>query len=259
MGQIRPFSRVCSGWGDPNSPLQQAGLVAARAPYSGDWLLALLITACGLRLDNEAVHIAVALKLGSEVGSPHSCRCGNMVDANGIHGLVSKNLPSHVARHHALNDCISRAFSAAGIPVKKEPAAWFAAMGSTMMVALLSNGMEVNLWHRMSQTAPRRLLHMWPLQVIQQELLLNKLLTENVPNALNSLQPMSFKSHGPLSEATGSFLVNLGRKISKRFGKPLETQCFNQSCTMKHSLSMTTHTRSHSKQLLTPWIFTIGV
>ena len=61
------------------------------------------------------VHIAVALRLGSEVGSSHSCRCGNMVDANGIHGLV-------LVRHHALNVCISHAFSASGIPVKKEPA-----------------------------------------------------------------------------------------------------------------------------------------
>jgi len=45
-----------------------------------------------------------------------------MVDANGIHGLVCKHVPSRVVRHHGLYDCISRAFSAAGIPVKKEPA-----------------------------------------------------------------------------------------------------------------------------------------
>jgi len=31
-------------------------------------------------------------------------------------------MPSHVVRHLALNDCTSRAFSAAGIPVKEEPA-----------------------------------------------------------------------------------------------------------------------------------------
>ena len=30
--------------------------------------------------------------------------------------------PSRVVRHHALNDCSSRAFGAAGIPVRKEPA-----------------------------------------------------------------------------------------------------------------------------------------
>jgi len=88
-------------------------------------------------------------------------------------------------------DCISRAFSAAGIPVKNQPA-WFAAMESTLMVALLFHGAEVNLWHGMSQSEPRRLLHTWPLQDVQQEPLLKKLLTENVPNTLNCLQPMSF-------------------------------------------------------------------
>jgi len=64
------------------SPFQRASLLAARATHSGDWLLALPITACGLRLDNEAVRIAVALRLGSELGSPHSCRCDSSVDAS---------------------------------------------------------------------------------------------------------------------------------------------------------------------------------
>ena len=77
-----------------------------------------------------------------------------MVDANGIHGLVSKHVPSRVVRHHALNVCISCAFNAAGIPVQKEPAAWFAEMESALMVAVLFHGVEVNLWHGMLQSAP---------------------------------------------------------------------------------------------------------
>ena len=40
----------------------------------------------------------------------------------GIHGLDCKYVPSRVVRHHALNDCNSRAFSPAGIPVKTEQA-----------------------------------------------------------------------------------------------------------------------------------------
>jgi len=38
-----------------------------------------------------------------------------------MHGFVCKHDSSPVVRHHALNECVSRAFSAAGIPVKKEP------------------------------------------------------------------------------------------------------------------------------------------
>ena len=52
------------------SPFQRACLlaVAAHAPHSGDSLLALLITACGLRLEDEAVRFAVVLpRLGSEL------------------------------------------------------------------------------------------------------------------------------------------------------------------------------------------------
>jgi len=60
--------------------------------------------------------------LGSELRSPHSCRCGSLVDATDTHSLVCKHVPSRVVRHRTLNACISRAFSAAGIPLKKEPA-----------------------------------------------------------------------------------------------------------------------------------------
>jgi len=49
------------------SPFQRACLLAARAPHSGDWLLVLPITACGLRLEDEAVRIAVTLTLNSGV------------------------------------------------------------------------------------------------------------------------------------------------------------------------------------------------
>ena len=42
---------------------QRAQFLAASAPHSGDWLLALPIASCGLRLDDEAIHVAVALRL----------------------------------------------------------------------------------------------------------------------------------------------------------------------------------------------------
>ena len=78
---------TCTSWlyteASRTSPFQRACLLAAQAPHSGDWLLALPITACGLRLEDEAVRIAVVLRLGSELGSPHTCRSGSLVDATG--------------------------------------------------------------------------------------------------------------------------------------------------------------------------------
>jgi len=39
---------------------QRASFLAAQAPHSGAWLLSLPVTNCGMRLDNEAVRVAVA-------------------------------------------------------------------------------------------------------------------------------------------------------------------------------------------------------
>jgi len=43
---------------------QKARYLASVAPHSGDWLLALPITSCGLRLDDEAVRVAIGARLG---------------------------------------------------------------------------------------------------------------------------------------------------------------------------------------------------
>jgi len=75
-----------------------------------------------LKLDDEAVRVAVGLRLGLNLCIPHQCRCGVPVDASGLHSFVCKQAPGKTARHQALNDVVARAFSAAGIPVSKEPA-----------------------------------------------------------------------------------------------------------------------------------------
>ena len=51
-------------------------LSRSRQTYSGDWLLALPIASCGLRLDDEAVRVAAALQLGLGLCAAHTCRCG---------------------------------------------------------------------------------------------------------------------------------------------------------------------------------------
>ena len=68
-------------------PRQKATFLAATAPHSGDWLSALPMASCGLRLDDESVRVAVALRLGLGVYVPHSCSCGQDVDAWGQHSL----------------------------------------------------------------------------------------------------------------------------------------------------------------------------
>ena len=42
-------------------------IIAASTHHSGDWLMALPITACSLCFDDEAVRVAVASRLGRDL------------------------------------------------------------------------------------------------------------------------------------------------------------------------------------------------
>ena len=59
-----------------STPAQLASFLAASSPHSGEWLQAMPISSCGLRLDDEAVRIGVGMWLGV----PHYC--GALVDAH---------------------------------------------------------------------------------------------------------------------------------------------------------------------------------
>ena len=100
---------------------QLASFLAASSPHSGDWLQAMPISSCGLRLDDEAVRIGVRLRLGLTLCVPHKCHCGALVDAQGLHGFVCKKASGRQARHHALNDLVALAVVSAGILCTKEP------------------------------------------------------------------------------------------------------------------------------------------
>ena len=96
-----------------NSPYSRASFLAACHQHSGDWLFAMPIASCGLKLDNEAVRVAVGLRLGLDFCVPHECHCGFRVDAYGVHSFVCKRAPGKTSRHHAFNDLIVRGFSSA--------------------------------------------------------------------------------------------------------------------------------------------------
>jgi len=119
---------------------QIARFLASVAPDSGDWLLALPVSSCGLRLADEAVRVAVALRLGVSVCIAHTCRCGAVADVQGLHSLVCKQAPSKAARHQAINDVIARAVTSAGIPVTKEP------VGLTRLGGKRPDGLILTPW-----------------------------------------------------------------------------------------------------------------
>jgi len=57
------------------------------------WLFALPIKPRGLCLDDEAVRIAVSVRLGMAICVPHNCHCGSSVDAHGLRSFVCRKAP----------------------------------------------------------------------------------------------------------------------------------------------------------------------
>src|SRR6218665_338307 len=99
-------------------PLHQGPWKASYASgsHSADWLNAMPVEACGLVLDNEAVRIAVGLRLGLSLCGPYRCQCGEMVGEKCYHGFVCRRSQGRSLRHHAVNDILWRALIKAEIP-----------------------------------------------------------------------------------------------------------------------------------------------
>jgi len=82
--------------------------------YYSSQHFALPIVNCGLRLNDEAVRVAVGMRLGLSLCVPHNCHCGTLVDAQCLQAMVCKKARGKIARHHVLHDIIWPAFGAAG-------------------------------------------------------------------------------------------------------------------------------------------------
>ena len=105
----------------PND-LARARLLAVSTRESGAWLNALSISSLGLRMDDNTIRVAVGLRLGSSLCSPHTYQhCEAEVDKQGIHGLSCKKSVGRHYRHSAINDILHRALSSAKVPSRLEP------------------------------------------------------------------------------------------------------------------------------------------
>ena len=81
------------------SSLDQARILAASAPHSGNWLHAIPTSNCGLLLENEELRIAVGLRIGAPLCLPYECVCSGTVDAFGHHCFVCKKGAGKQIRH----------------------------------------------------------------------------------------------------------------------------------------------------------------
>jgi hypothetical protein len=99
----------------------KARFLAAQSPHSGDWLHALPITAAGLRMSGEVLRIAAGIRLGTALCEKHTCKCGAIVESNGLHGFSCAKGAGRQQRHGMINDVLWRTFTRAKIPAIKEP------------------------------------------------------------------------------------------------------------------------------------------
>ena len=103
------------------SDIDKARLLAVKSDHGSEWIFALPISACGLRISNEAVRIAIGLRLGLNICEPHSCPCDLVADSKGINGLSCKRSAGRSIRHQKINDLFWRALRRADTPSIKEP------------------------------------------------------------------------------------------------------------------------------------------
>ena len=202
--------------------------------HSGDWLFALPIASCGLKLDDEAVRVAVGLKLWLDLCVPHECYCGSMVDARGVHSFVPKKAPGRTARHHALNDLIARGFGSVGFPVTKEPTGLFWTDGKR------PDGLTLVPWQNgktdVMVTCP--LAHSYVAGAAREAGSAAEIAAARKKDKYSSIdgrylfEPIAIETLGVHSTSARQLLSDLGRKISQCAGEVRETRFLFQRCSV---------------------------
>ena len=92
----------------------------------------------GLCMDDDSVRIAVGLRLGVPLASPHQCAlCGNHVDASGTHGLHRGRSAGRHPRHANMNAMLKTAIN---VPSILEPPGLFRTDGKRV------DGVTVTPW-----------------------------------------------------------------------------------------------------------------
>ena len=99
----------------------RARLLAVASPNAGAWLHALPCRNLGLCLSDRELRIAIGLRLGAPLVRRHTCVCGAVVDALGLHGLSCRRSAGRQRRHAQANDVLIRAIRAADVQAELEP------------------------------------------------------------------------------------------------------------------------------------------
>ena len=126
----------------PEEAVDKARLLALLESESNAWLHALPSRSIGTLLNNNVFRISVGLRLGLNICTPHTCRCGKLVDSKGTHGLSCKYSVGRLPKHAEMNEIIKRTMSTADVPCRLEPVGLVREDGKRV------DGMSLITWSR---------------------------------------------------------------------------------------------------------------
>ena len=219
------YTKLLNNYTDPH---HRARLLAAAAPHSGDWLHAMPIASCGLLLDDDAVRVAVGLRLGCAICEAHICQCGATVNTLGSHALSCRRATGRFQRHASINDLIWRALSRAGIPAVKEPHGlarddgkrpdgltllpWHCGRSATWDVTVVDTLATSYLAHSAACAASAA-----------EDAALRKTAKYTSLSQIHHFYPVAIETLGPLCASSVEFITDIGRRITAATCDPRET------------------------------------
>jgi len=164
-------------------------------------------------------------------------KIGALVNAQGIHGSVYKQVPSKIARHQAINDVIARAITAAGVPITKQPVGltrldckrpdrltlipWQGGKPLTwdvMVVSTLADSYLHSKSHSASSAAETA--------SVRKESKYSSLPPDHI------FQPVATETLGPLNASALNYLSEVGRWLTSLSGDSCETLFLFQHLSM---------------------------
>ena len=214
-------------------------LQATTTKEAGYWLQALPTASLGTLLNNDALRISVAKRLGAVVCARHPCRCGKaMVEPDGHHGLSCMKSAGRHTRHTAINDLLARGLISGGVPTKLEPPgllrddekrpdgmtmgpfkrgqimAWDATCVDTMADSYIAQGLT-----RVGFAADDA----------------ERKKTEKYRHLEGTIifHPVGLETFGPWGESAKVLVTEIGRRITERTGEKRATMFLRQRISME--------------------------
>ncbi|XP_037029663.1 uncharacterized protein LOC119069645 [Bradysia coprophila] len=205
------------------SKLDLARFKALQCKESNAWLHAIPSSNIGTFMDSNSIRICIGLRLGCDICLVHTCLCGSVVSARGLHGLSCLKSAGRYLRHIELNEIISRALMSLHIPNHLEP------KGLSRNDGKKPDGVTLTPW---SKGKPL----VWDATCV--DTFADSYLSKTSKKAAFAVETM-----GPWSTESKNFINTIGSKLQELTGDKkskfyltqrisLAIQRFNASCVM---------------------------